>query len=113
MKAVYFKSGQAEWKFELDDEEHDLIIKNILEDEPDMEEMLNDSLEVIRDVSAMDESEMDEDDQIDQTVSVAFIWHYFNNVPPEKGGVDGDVALIENEDGDGVMVVAAKDVIEE
>lgn len=113
MKTVYFKSGQAEWKYELEDEEYDLIISNILEDNPDMEEMLDDSLDVIRDVSAMDEDEMDEDDQIDQTVSVAFIWHYFNNAPADKGGLEGDVALIENEDGDGVMVVSAKDVIEE
>ena len=74
MKTVYFKSGEAEWKYELDDEEFQNVINNILEDGTDFEEMLDDSLEIIRDTSSLDEDEMDEDDEIDQTISVAFIW---------------------------------------
>lgn len=113
MKTVYFKSGDAEWKYDLEDVEHDQIIKNILEDGTDFEEMLDESLEILRDISAMDDEELDEDDQIDQTISVAFIWHYFNNLPEDQGRIVGDVVLIEDEDGTGVSVVAASDVIEE
>ena len=111
MKTVYFKSGEAEWKYELDDEEYQNIIDNILEDGTDFEEMLDDSLEIMRDMSAMDDEELDEDDQIDQTISVAFIWYYFNNLPEDKGRIDGDVVLVEDEDGSGVSVLAAEDVI--
>jgi hypothetical protein len=112
MKTIYFKSGDSEWKYELDDEEHDNIIQNILEDNPDFEEMLDDSLEVIRDISGLEEEEMDEDDQIDQTISVAFIWHYFNTLPEEKGRIIGDIVLVEDDDGNGVSVLAASDAIE-
>ncbi len=111
MKTVYFKSGDAEWKYELDDEEFQNIIENILEDGTDFEEMLDDSLEIIRDMSAMEDEDMDEDDQIDQTISVAFIWHYFNNLPEDKGQIIGDVVLVEDEDGSGVSVLAADEVI--
>ena len=107
MKTVYFKSGDAEWKYELDDEEYQNIIENILEDGTDFEEMLDDSLEIIRDMSALEDEEMDEDDQIDQTISVAFIWHYFNTLPEENGRIVGDVVLVEDEDGSGVTVLAA------
>ena len=113
MKTVYFKSGEAEWKYELDDEEYETIIKGILEDGTDFEEMLDESLEIIRDLSALDDDELDEDDQIDQSISVAFIWHYFNVLPEENGRIDGDVVLIEDDDGDGVSVLAATDIIEE
>ena len=75
------------------------------------EEMLDDSLEIIRDTASLDDDEMDEDDQIDQTISVAFIWHYFNSLPEDKGRIDGDVVLVEDEDGSGVSVLAAEDVI--
>ncbi len=112
MKTVYFKSGDAEWKYELDDQEHEQIIRNIIEDGTDFDEMLDDSLEILRDISAMDDEELDEDDQIDQTISVSFIWHYFNTLPPDKGRIEGDVVLVEDEDGSGVSVLAAKDVIE-
>jgi hypothetical protein len=111
MKTVYFKSGDAEWKYELDDEEYQNIIENILEDGTDFEEMLDDSLEIIRDMSALEEEEMDEDDQIDQTISVAFIWHYFNSLPEDKGRIVGDVVLVEDEDGSGVSVLAADEII--
>ena len=113
MKTVYFKSGDAEWKYELDDEEFQNVIENILEDGTDFEEMLDDSLEIIRDTASLDEDEMDEDDQIDQTISVAFIWHYFNALPEDKGRIAGDVVLVEDEDGSGVSVLAAEDVIGE
>lgn len=112
MKTVYFKSGDAEWKYELDDQEHEQIIRGILEDGTDFEEMLDESLEILRDISAMDDEELDEDDQIDQTISVAFIWHYFNNLPDEEGRIVGDVVLVEDEDGTGVSVLAADEVIE-
>jgi len=111
MKTVYFKSGDAEWKYELDDEEYQNIIENILEDGTDFEEMLDDSLEIIRDMSALEDEEMDEDDQIDQTISVAFIWHYFNSLPEDKGRIVGDVVLVEDEDGSGVSVLAADEII--
>jgi hypothetical protein len=111
MKTVYFKSGDAEWKYELDDEEYKNIIENILEDGTDFEEMLDDSLEIIRDMSALEDDEMDEDDQIDQTISVAFIWHYFNSLAEDKGRIDGDIVLVEDEDGSGVSVLSADEVI--
>ncbi len=112
MKTVYFKSGDAEWKYELEDEEHEQIIRNIIEDGTDFDEMLDDSLEILRDISALDDEELDEDDQIDQTISVSFIWHYFNNLPADKGRIEGDIVLVEDEDGAGVSVLAASDVIE-
>ena len=113
MKTVYFKSGDAEWKYEIEDDEHDQIIQGIIEDGTDFEEMLEESLEILRDISALEEDEMDEDDQIDQTVSVSFIWHSFYNLPVERGRIDGDVVLVEDEDGAGVSVLSARDVIEE
>jgi hypothetical protein len=112
MKTVYFKSGQSEWKYELEDEEHEAIIKSILEDGTDFEEMLDESLEILRDISALDDEELDEDDQIDQTISVSFIWHYFNNLPEGQGRIEGDVVLIEDEDGTGVSVMSAADIVE-
>jgi len=112
MKIVYFKSGEAEWKYELNDEEYAEIIKGILEDGTDFEEMLDESLEILRDVSSLDDDEMDEDDQIDQTISVAFIWHYFNSLPEDQGRIDGDVVVIEDEDGTGVSVLSAEEAIE-
>lgn len=112
MKTVYFKSGDAEWKYELENEEYDNIIKGILEDQTDPEEFLNDSLETLRDISALDDDELDEDDQIDQTISVAFIWYYFNTLPNDADRIDGDVALIEDDDGTGISVVPASELIE-
>jgi hypothetical protein len=113
MKTVYFKSGDAEWKYELDDVEHEQIIKSIIEDGTDFEEMLDESLEILRDISAIDDEELDEDDQIDQTISVSFIWHYFNNLPEGNGRIEGDVVLIEDDDGSGVSVMAATEVIDD
>lgn len=110
MKTVYFKSGDAQWKYELEDQEHDQIIKGIIEDGTDFEEMLDDSLEILRDISALDDDELDEDDQIDQTISVAFIWHYFNTLPEDQGRIAGDILLVEDEDGSGVSVMSADEL---
>ncbi len=112
MKTVYFKSGDAEWKYELEDEEHDQIIRGILDDGTDFEEMLDESLEILRDISSLDDDELDEDDQIDQSISVAFIWHYFNNLPADQGRIVGDVVVVEDDDGTGVSVLSADDAIE-
>ncbi|HLO78966.1 MAG TPA: hypothetical protein VK196_21120 [Magnetospirillum sp.] len=113
MITVYYKSGNAQWKYELDEAEHDYIIKNLLEDNPDIEEMFDDSLEILRDVAALDEDEMDEDDQIDQTIAVSFLWHYFNHLSKSEERIQGDIAVIEEDDGVGVTVLPASDVVEE
>lgn len=113
MITVYYKSGDAQWKYELEDEEHAYIIKNVLEDKPDLAEMFDDALEILRDVSAMDEDEMDEDDQIDQTIAVSFLWHYFNNVSKDEERIQGDIVVLEDEDGTGVTVLPASDLIDE
>jgi hypothetical protein len=113
MVTVYYKSGNAQWKYELDDAEHDYIIKNILEDNPDPHEMFDDSLEILRDVSAIDEEEMDEDDEIDQTIAVAFLWHYFNNLADGDERIQGDIVIIEDEDGTGLTVLPATHISEE
>lgn len=107
MITVYYKSGNAQWKYELEETEFDYIIKNVLDDKPDLREMFEDSLEIMRDISAMDEEEMDEDDEIDQTIAVAFLWHYFNNLVEERDRIPGDIVLIEDEDGTGVTVLPA------
>jgi hypothetical protein len=109
MKTVYFKSGEAEWKYELDDEQYDEIIRSIREDGADPQAMLDECFEILRDVSVLDEEEMDEDDEIDQTISVAFIWYYFNTLPEDKGRITGDVVVIEDDDGTGVSILPASD----
>ncbi|BAE52377.1 hypothetical protein amb3573 [Paramagnetospirillum magneticum AMB-1] len=113
MITVYYKSGNAQWKYELEDSEHDYIIKSVLEDKPDINEMFEDSLEILRDISAMDESEMEEDDEIDQTIAVSFLWHYFNNLVEGGDRIEGDIVLIEDEDGTGVTVLPAAGIDEE
>ncbi|MBI5164270.1 MAG: hypothetical protein HY985_10260 [Magnetospirillum sp.] len=113
MITVYYKSANAQWKYELDEEEHAYIIKNVMEDAPDMEEMFDDSLEILRDVAGIDEEEMDEDDQIDQTIAVAFLWQYFNHMAPADEQIQGDIAIIEDEDGTGVSVLPAAQVVGE
>lgn len=113
MITVYYKSGAAQWKYELDEGEHDYIIKNVLEDNPDKSEMFDDSLEILRDVSAMDEDEMDEDDQIDQTIAVSYLWHYFNHLAEGEERIQGDVVIIEDDDGTGVTILPASQISEE
>ncbi|SEH26951.1 hypothetical protein [Magnetospirillum fulvum] len=107
MITVYYKSGDAQWKYELEESEHEYIIKNVLEDNPDLTEMFDDSLEILRDISAMDEDEMDEEDEIDQTIAVAYIWHYFNHLAEGDDRIEGDIVLIEEDDGSGVTVLPA------
>ena len=113
MITVFYKSGSAQWKYELEESEHDHIIKNVLDDNPDIAEMFEDSLEILRDVSAMDEAEMDEDDEIDQTIAVSFLWHYFNCLAEDGDRIEGDIVLIEDEDGTGVTVLPAQGIDEE
>jgi hypothetical protein len=113
MITVYYKSGSAQWKYELDEAEHDYIIKNVLEDAPDLAEMFDDSLEILRDVSAIDEAEMEEDDEIDQTIAVSFLWHYFNHLVDADDRIEGDIVLIEDEDGTGVTVLPANELTED
>jgi hypothetical protein len=113
MITVYYKSGTAQWKYELDDAEHDYIIKNVLEDNPDLDEMFDDSLDILRDVSEMADDEMEEDDEIDQTIAVSFLWHYFNNLAEEDERINGDIVIVEDEDGTGVTVLPATDLTEE
>jgi len=112
MKTVYFKTGEAEWKFQLEDSEYDQVIQSIIDDEIDRDEMRDESIEVLRDVSSLADDEMDEDDQMDQTISVSFLWYYFNTLPEDKGRIDGDIVLIEDDEGDGVSVLAASDITE-
>ena len=107
MITVYYKSGNAQWKYELEQSEYEYIIKNVLEDKPDLQEMFDDSLEILRDVSAMDEDEMDEDDQIDQTIAIAYLWHYFNVIAEGDDRIQGDLVLVEDEDGTGVTILPA------
>lgn len=107
MITVYYKSGAAQWKYELEQSEYEYIIKNVLEDKPDLQEMFDDSLEILRDVSAMDEDEMDEDDQIDQTIAIAYLWYYFNVVAEGDDRIEGDLVLLEDEDGTGVTILPA------
>jgi len=113
MITVYYKSGTAQWKYELEDAEHDYIIKNVLEDSPDLAEMFDDSLDILRDISAMAEDEMDEEDEIDQTIAVSFIWHYFNHLAEGDDRIEGDIVLIEEEDGSGVTVLPANAIDED
>ncbi|TAN56015.1 MAG: hypothetical protein EPN20_19495 [Magnetospirillum sp.] len=113
MITVYYKSGTAQWKYELEDTEHDYIIKNVLDDSPDLQEMFDDSLDILRDISAMDEEEMDEEDEIDQTIAVSFIWHYFNHLAEGADRIEGDIVLIEEEDGSGVTVLPANAIDED
>ena len=112
MKTVYFKSGEAEWKYELDDEQYQEIIDGIEEDGTDHQELLEESFEILRDISIIEDDEMDEDDEIDQTISVAFLWYYFNTLPEDKGKIEGDIVVVEDDDGTGVSVLPASDILE-
>ncbi len=113
MKAIYFKAGPAEWCYTLEDEEFEEIVNAVLDEEAEMEEMFADSLEVLRDHSATSEEELEEEDLADEAVSVAVVWHYFNTLPLEQGGIRGDVALIEHAGGEGVTAFPAAEVIDE
>lgn len=110
MKSVYFQTTDGQWRYDLEDEEYTYIITNLMEDSLPIDEMLEDSLEILRDVSALADDEMDEDDQIDQSVAVAFLWHYFNDLAKDGERIQGDVAVIEDDDGVGISVIAASDL---
>ena len=113
MITVYYKSSKAQWKYELDEGEHSYIIKELLEEQPDIKEMFEESLDILQEVSNLDEDEMDEDEQTDQTIAVAFLWQYFNHLAPVDERIEGDIAIIEDEDGTGVTVLPAASVLEE
>lgn len=113
MITVYYKSNKAQWKYELEEDEHAYIIKNLMEEKPDIKEMFEESLDILQDLAGLDEEEMDEDEQIDQTIAVAFLWEYFNKLAPEDERIEGDIAILEDEDGSGITVVPAGSVLEE
>ncbi|CAA7615850.1 conserved hypothetical protein [Candidatus Terasakiella magnetica] len=113
MIAVYYKSGNAQWKYEQDEKDHEYVIKNVMEDNPDPSEMFEDSLEILRDISGMSEDEMEEDDEVDQTIAVSFLWHYFNHMVEEDDRIVGDIVLVEDEDGSGITVFPASSLEEE
>lgn len=113
MITVYYKSDKAQWKYELEEGEHAYIVKNLMEENPDIKEMFEESLDILQEVAGLDEDEMDEDEQIDQTIAIAFLWQYFNHLAPEDERIAGDIAILEDEDGAGVTVVPAGSVLEE
>ncbi|MDA8230529.1 MAG: hypothetical protein M0006_04240 [Magnetospirillum sp.] len=113
MITVYYKSSKAQWKYELEESEHEEIIKNLMEGKPDISEMFEESLDILQEVSALDDADMDEDEQIDQTIAVAFLWQYFNHLAPEDERILGDIAILEDEDGTGVTVLPAESVVED
>jgi len=110
MIAVYYDSGKAQWKYELENAEYDHIIKNVLQDYSDLTEAFDESLEILRDLAVIDDEEMDEDDEFDQMVAVAFLWHYFNTLCDEADRIEGDIVIIESEDGTDVTVMPASAV---
>jgi len=113
MIAVYYQSADAQWKYELEDDEFRNIIDNLKSENLDAADMFDESLEILRDLAGLEEDEMDEDDEIDQTIAVAFLWNYFNNVATPDERIEGDIALIEDDDGTGVSVLPASDIMEE
>ncbi len=111
MIAVYYDSGKAQWKYELEDAEYDEIIKNVLDGTTDLTEAFNESLEILRDLAVLADDELDEDDEFDQGVAVAFLWHYFNHIVEGDDRIEGDIAVFEAEDGTGVTVMPASAVV--
>ena len=113
MIAVYYQSSTAQWKYELDDEEYRNIIDGLKSEPFDPAEMFDDSLEVLRDLAGLDEDEIDEEEEVDQTIAIAFLWDYFNNLAPAEERIEGDIAIIEEDDGMGVSIFPAADIVEE
>jgi hypothetical protein len=99
MKTVYYKLGDAEWKFEIDDGEYARIVESITADAA-QGSMLDECLDILRQVSALEE--LSEDDEIDQTIATAYLWYHFN----VEHQIGGDPAIMVDEDGDGLTVVA-------
>ena len=113
MITVYYKSSNAQWKYELEEDEHAYIIKSLMDEQPNIKEMFEESLDVLQEAAGVDEDDMDEDEQIDQTIAVAFLWQYFNHFAPEDERIPGDIAILEDEYGNGVTVVPADSVLED
>lgn len=111
MKTVYYKSGEAEWKYELEDQEHEEIVRALAEQEADLERMVDEALDVLRDLSATDEGALTEDDMADQTLAVAVLWHYFNT--RETDGFDGDIVVIDAGPEEGATILSASELLDE
>ncbi|MGC2855391.1 hypothetical protein ACM64Y_07940 [Novispirillum sp. DQ9] len=111
MKTVYYKAGDAEWKYELDDEEFDGIVQALTQENADLEGMVDEALDILRELSAMDEEELTDDDIVDQTLAIAVLWHYFNS--READAFDGDIVVIDNGDEEGATILSAKDILEQ
>lgn len=110
MKTVYYKAGDAEWKYELEDEEHDGIVQALVQENADLEKMVDEALDILRELSAMDEAELTEDDVVDQTLAVAVLWHYFNT--REGDSFEGDIVVIDAGEEEGATILSAKDILE-
>ena len=113
MIAVYYQSSSAQWKYELEDDEFKNIIDGLKSEPFDQAEMFDDSLEVLRDLAGLEEDEIDEEEEVDQTIAIAFLWEYFNNLATEDERITGDIAIIEEDDGTGVTILPAADILEE
>lgn len=111
MKTVYYKAGDAEWKYELEDDEFDGIVQALTQEAADLEGMVDEALDILRELSAMDEEELTDDDVVDQTLAVAVLWHYFNT--REGDAFDGDIVIIDNGEEEGVTILSAKDILEQ
>ncbi len=111
MKTVYYKAGDAEWKYELDDQEFDSIVQALVQENADLEKMVDEALDILRELAAMDEDDLVEDDIVDQTLAVAVLWHYFNT--RETDGFDGDIVVIDAGDEEGATILSAKDILEQ
>ena len=113
MIAVYYQSSSAQWKYELEDDEFQNIIQGLKSEPFDQSEMFDDSLEILRDLAGLDEDEIDEEEEVDQTIAIAFLWEYFNHLAVEDERIEGDIAIIEEDDGMGVTILPAADILEE
>jgi hypothetical protein len=113
MIAVYYQSSSAQWKYELEDDEFQNIIESLKAEPLDQAEMFDDALEILRDLSGLEEDEIDEDEEVDQTIAIAYLWQYFNHLATEGERIVGDIAIIEDEDGSGVTIVPAAELLEE
>ncbi|MFA7430489.1 MAG: hypothetical protein WCZ23_10065 [Rhodospirillaceae bacterium] len=112
MKTVYYKAGDAEWKYELDEQEFDSIVQALVQENADLEKMVDEALDILRELAAMDEDDLVEDDIVDQTLAVAVLWHYFNTREGDER-FDGDIVVIDAGDEEGATILSAKDILEE
>jgi len=113
MIAVYYQSSTAQWKYELEDDEYKNIIDDLKSEPMYLMEMFDDSLEILRDLAGLDDDEIDEDEADDQAYAIAFLWEYFNRLASDEERIDGDIAIIELDDGTGVTVVPASELEDE